>query len=782
MAIFKKNQDKKNVGSSTVTDLKDKVLFESRLRKITNKIHSSPNIDVILLEIKDEILSLLDTQRLTIYALSEDRRHIYSKIKVGQDIQELKIPIDNTSIAGYVARNKIMLTIKDAYDLKELNTIDPLLCFNREFDLESGFRTKQVLATPIMFSNKLMGVIQLINKKDGSFFSSEDKQALKDIAETLAIAFHNNLRIQMKQLSKFELLVLEDKILRSEIEKAVQIAREEKESTAKILIDRFNIDKQDVGRALSNFYRVPFFEFKAKIPIPDYILNDLDPAFLRNHLWVPLRKEGDVITIITNNPKDLEKIDDIKRQLDTRSIRFCIAIREDILKTIDYFFGADEVDQVKTDEKLGSLLSDVEIDEMANTVGGEEIEDEENIVCETDSTVIRLVNQILIEAYQLGASDIHVEPGMGKKKMIIRLRIDGKCQIFKELPNSLKRSVVSRIKIMSDLDIAEKRKPQDGKIQFKKFGGPDIELRVATLPTVGHVEDVVLRILASSEPIPLEKIGMLESNFDKFQKAIQLPYGIILVVGPTGSGKTTTLHSALGYINKPDRKIWTAEDPVEITQEGLRQVQVMPKIGYTFAAAMRAFLRADPDVIMVGEMRDAETASMGVEASLTGHLVFSTLHTNSAPETITRLLDIGIDPFNFADALIAVLAQRLVRTLCKNCKEQYQISPLDFEQMATEYGKSDFAQQALTYDNNSNLYRAKGCQICMDTGYKGRMGIHELLLGSDGIKKLIQDKAPVDNIRQLACKEGMTSLKQDGILKVFQGHTSIDQVRAVCIK
>jgi len=291
-----------------------------------------------------------------------------------------------------------------------------------------------------------------------------------------------------------------------------------------------------------------------------------------------------------------------------------------------------------------------------------------------------------------------------------------------------------------------------------------------------------MRILASGEPLPLDKMGFSERNVTLFKRLIEMPYGIILVVGPTGSGKTTTLHSALAYINRPDRKIWTAEDPVEITQVGLRQVQVNPKIGFTFAAAMRAFLRADPDVIMVGEMRDEETCATGIEASLTGHLVFSTLHTNSAPETITRLLDIGMDPFNFADALLGIVAQRLARTLCKDCKEPYHPDETEFHDLALDYGEEDFARLDISYGQDLTLYRAKGCSNCNGTGYRGRMAIHELLEGTDNMKRLIQLRQPMEDIRKQAHADGMTTLKQDGIAKVFKGMTDIRQVRSVCIK
>jgi len=292
----------------------------------------------------------------------------------------------------------------------------------------------------------------------------------------------------------------------------------------------------------------------------------------------------------------------------------------------------------------------------------------------------------------------------------------------------------------------------------------------------------VLRVLASSEPIPLDKLNLSTYNLHHIKQIISQPYGLILVVGPTGSGKTTTLHSALAQINTPEKKIWTAEDPVEITQYGLRQVQVKNQIGLTFANALRSFLRADPDVIMVGEMRDAETAAIGIEASLTGHLVFSTLHTNSAPETVVRLLDMGLDSYNFANALLGILAQRLIKTLCKSCKVAYHPTLEEFQELRAEYGEEAFDRSGFDYTDELTLYRAQGCEECSQTGYRGRTGIHELLLCTEEIRRLIIQRAAVEEIREAGLRQGMTTLKQDGIAKVMLGLTDLSQVRKVCIK
>ena len=379
------------------------------------------------------------------------------------------------------------------------------------------------------------------------------------------------------------------------------------------------------------------------------------------------------------------------------------------------------------------------------------------------------------------ASDIHIEPYPGKRDVTVRIRIDGQCVVYQKIPYKYKFAIPSRIKIMADLDIADRRRPQDGKVDFKKFGPLDIELRVATMPTIGQLEDVVIRVLTSGDPVSFERLGLTDRNRQVFERCLQSPYGLILVVGPTGSGKTTTLHSGLATINSANRKIWTAEDPVEITQMGLRQVQINTKIGFTFAAALRSFLRLDPDVIMVGEMRDEETAGIAVEASLTGHLVLSTLHTNSAAETVSRLLEMGLDPYSFSDSLLCVLAQRLARRLCSGCKEMYTPDQAELDELIEEYGREAFADTGI--DTSSiTLAHAHGCEQCGQSGYHGRLGIHEVLDAGDHLKYLIKRRADTDDIRTQAVLDGMTSLKQDGILKVFQGLTDIHEVRRVCIK
>jgi len=419
--------------------------------------------------------------------------------------------------------------------------------------------------------------------------------------------------------------------------------------------------------------------------------------------------------------------------------------------------------------------------------------DEEASIEQSDNSLVRLINSMIIEAHGQGVSDIHIECQPGREKVRIRFRRDGQLKPYLELPHTYRSALIARLKIMCDLDISERRKPQDGKINFGKFvQGQKLELRVATIPTTNNLEDAVMRLLASAKPIPLDNLNLSPSNLKRFKEAAQRPYGMLLCVGPTGSGKTTTLHSALGYINVPNRKLWTAEDPIEITQPGLRQVQVNPKIDWTFAKALRSFLRADPDVIMVGEIRDRETAQVAIEASLTGHLVMSTLHTNSAPETVTRLLDMGMDPFNFADALLGVLAQRLVRRLCSHCRVGHDATAEEVEELLRDHlhamrdvdlrpSEGELMaewQRRFGTEGRITLYRTVGCDRCDGTGYRGRAGIHELMMVTPGLRHLIQTGARAEELQRHALGDGMRTLRQDGIEKVLAGVTTIEEVRA----
>jgi len=759
-------------------------IIDERIRATSHAIHSAGTLEEILWDVRVPIFQLFDTKMATIYAVDKAKNEIYSKIRPGENIEEISLPISPKSIAGCVSLEKRLLNLKNVNDPVELVKYHPELVFDESWDSISGEDAKCMLVSPLIYEGELVGVLQLVNKINENFFSLQDETCIKAISDSLALAINNQQKLSRAKPTKFSHLINNGLLSQQEMTKAISKARTSGLDIEAILLHDMKIKRSDYGKSLEVFYNVPYYGYSDQVILPQSLFTGLNINFLLKNNWLPIQKENDSVTILIDNPANQDKIQNIKLIFPKQKLTFKVGLKADIQNflnaTPEDDYGDDLSEEDVHSEEVSSLLdalqSEQELD--VDTVSDEE---EMNAISETDSTIVKLVNKVLIDAYNDGVSDIHVEPGIGKKKMRVRFRKDGVCRVYQEIPALYKQAFLSRIKIMARLDIAERRMPQDGKIKMK-YGKKEIEYRVATCPTVGGNEDAVLRILSASKPIPLDKMNFSSKNLALIQAMSVKPYGLILVVGPTGSGKTTTLHSALGYINKPGIKIWTAEDPVEITQDGLRQVQMLNKIGLDFARAMRSFLRGDPDVIMVGEMRDAETCSIGLEASLTGHLVFSTLHTNSAPETITRLLDMGMNPLNFADALLLILAQRLVRTLCKNCKEEYHPSRDEYDVLAKEYGSDEkFAELELDYNDELRFFKPVGCDRCNDTGYAGRTGLHELLEGTDIIKRMIMKQSLVEELREQAIKDGMTTLKQDGIWKIFKGDCDLKQVMAVCI-
>jgi type II secretory ATPase GspE/PulE/Tfp pilus assembly ATPase PilB-like protein/GAF domain-containing protein len=761
-------------------------IIEEKIQATSHAIHTASSLQEILVELRMPILQLFECKMVTIYAVDKAKNEIFSQVRPGDTLEEIRLSISPESIAGCVAMEKRPVNIKNVNDQVELVKYHPELAFDKSWDTLSGEQAKSMLVCPLNHEGELMGILQLVNKQNGEPFNVNDEKCILAIGQSLALALYNQQKQSKSKPTKFSHLINNGLLSQQELTKAITQARTQGIDIEATLLKEFKIKRNDYGKSLEEFYKVPYVGFSDQIVLPQSLFTGLNTNFLAKNNWLPIEKSENKVTILIDNPANQDKIQNIKLIFSKKALEFKVGLKADIHDFLKVTPGGssieDDYDEPVETEAVSSLLDALqnEREDAATVETGEE--EDSNAISETDSTIVKLVNKILIDAYDMGVSDIHIEPGVGKKLMRVRFRKDGTCRVYQEIPPMYKHAFISRIKIMSRLDIAERRMPQDGKIKMR-YGKKEIEYRVATCPTVGGNEDAVLRILAASKPIPLEKMNFSARNLEIIQTYAAKPYGLILCVGPTGSGKTTTLHSTLGFINKPERKIWTAEDPVEITQDGLRQVQMLPKIGLDFARAMRSFLRGDPDVIMVGEMRDVETCSIGLEASLTGHLVFSTLHTNSAPETITRLLDMGMNPLNFADALLLIMAQRLVRTLCKECKEDYHPDKEEYDQLIHEYGSEELFDKhvGIAYSDDLLLKKPVGCTRCNDTGYTGRTGLHEVLEGTDEIKRMIMKQALMEELREQAISDGMTTLKQDGIWKVFKGDCDLKQVMSVCI-
>ncbi len=545
------------------------------------------------------------------------------------------------------------------------------------------------------------------------------------------------------------------------IERALEVQGERGGLIGELLVGSGSITALQLVRALGSQFGIPVLDAIDHEQIDPSLVGPLSMSYAREGGVLPIRHEDGVLKVAVSNPVAVDILDDLRVLFDQARIEPFLVTQEVLHEAINYAFDrrarADQVvDDMAKDEGVGEIAAELED-------AAKDILDEDD-----EAPIIRLVNSVLNQAAKEKASDVHIEPM--EKYVLIRFRKDGVLREIVRAPKRFQPSITSRIKIMGNLNIAEKRLPQDGRIRIK-VAGRDIDLRLSTIPTA-HGERIVMRLLdKSSTTLDLRTLGMRDEVVDTLDGLIRRPNGIILVTGPTGSGKTTTLYSALVTINHPDVNILTIEDPVEYQLEGIGQMQVQPKIGFTFASGLRATLRQDPDVVLVGEIRDLETAEIAVQASLTGHLVLSTVHTNDAASTFTRMVDMGVEPFLLSSSVIGILAQRLIRLLCRDCKEPHRATPLEISQLGMR--PDDPALATATF------FRAKGCPQCGMSGYSGRSGLHELLVPDEEVKRLIVDKSDAGAIKKAAARAGMKTLLMDGAIKAMRGQTTIEEVMRI---
>ena len=558
-----------------------------------------------------------------------------------------------------------------------------------------------------------------------------------------------------------EILLRRGVVSPDQVTEADQMSRETNSNLAECLTKLGYATGEEVTQALAEFHNMEYVDL-GEITIPEQIIELIPESVARENVILPLGEEGDALKVIVWDPFDIETIEKLRFILNRR-VETALAPREGILESINRYYGliegesADSMLQEFTDTAID--FTETEGDDFSAESGGSGID-------ENSAPIVRLVQMMISEAVQLRASDIHIEPF--DDRIRIRYRIDGVLIERDSPPRRLLSSIISRVKILSDIDIAERRKPQDGRIRVS-VGEKELDLRVSVIPT-NHGQSVVMRLLDKDNiKIGIRQLGFGDYDYQRFNGLIKRPNGIILVTGPTGSGKTTTLYAALNAINRPDRKIITAEDPVEYYLAGINQVEVKHDIGVDFAAIIRSMLRQAPNVILVGEMRDNETASMGIQASLTGHLVFSTLHTNDARSAVTRMVDMGVPGYLVASSVIAVMAQRLVRVICNRCKQSYQPSEAVLED----------AGISLEDAKNANFARGKGCGYCQRKGFRGRQGIFEMMIVSAKIRELIFNNQSSVDIRKVAVNEGMQTLYLDGLEKAKEGVTTLEEVTRV---
>ncbi|MDF1597657.1 MAG: ATPase, T2SS/T4P/T4SS family [Acidimicrobiia bacterium] len=550
-------------------------------------------------------------------------------------------------------------------------------------------------------------------------------------------------------------LLLDEGLVTPEtLETGMALQEETGRPLGRVLVEEGLVEESDLVRALAKHIGIEFVDLNA-VTVDPAAAALIPETLARRYAALPIAFEGDALIVAMADPANVLAIDDI-RALTGRDVLPRVATRSDVERAIGGVAGLED-----------------SVSDLADFAGQDDIEAQDLASVEAateDAPVVKLVNMLISKAAADRASDIHIEPT--ERDLRVRYRIDGVLHEIMRTPRSIMNAVVSRLKIMADIDISERRRPQDGRISLK-VGRRSIDLRVSTLPTI-YGEKVVMRILDTSQALlQLDDLGFLPDTEARYAEAFSKPYGTILVTGPTGSGKSTTLYATLNVLNKPEVNIVTVEDPVEYRLSGISQVQVNRKAGLNFASALRSFLRQDPDIMLVGEIRDKETATIAIESALTGHLVLSTLHTNDAPSAVTRLTEMGVEPFLVGSAIDAVLGQRLARRLCKQCKEPYEPTLDALRDVGWPF--EDLGEDI------PELYRAKGCAACSNTGYRGRLAIHELMLMSEEIERMTVERGSTEDLAKIAIAQGMRPLRQDGLIKVSTGQTSIEEILRVVV-
>lgn len=751
--------------------------WHTELLELALSLHQTLHVEEVLTTLQHRLGDFFHVESVRLFSVDPAAGEIFTKVPFNDVLVEIRFPISSQSVAGYTALVRKTVTLNDVRNPDELAKY-PEIRYDDRWEKKTGLVIRSIHSMPLLRTGgELQGIFQLINWDRAYPDPVEDDAFLTTLAKLVAESlFHKNQAL--RRTTRFDLLLERSVIGPAELQQAIAHAREHRGDAldgdaVSVLVERMGVSAEVMGESLARHFLRDFHLYDDAQVLSIDLFHGINKNYLRRNFVVPIARGEDTVTIVMDDPSRERIVREVKEATGVQHCKILVGLRKDILRLIDGAVAATAPPPDFTD-----LLA-----ELPENAGETAVSSEESILDENAPAIVRAVNRIILEAFDQGVSDIHVEPAGGNVPAAIRFRRDGVCFPYSEIPASHVNALINRIKIMAQVKLDERRFPQSGKIKVK-YGNTDIELRVEVTPTVGGNQDIVMRILASGKPLSLEALNLSADNQTQLERIIAQPYGLVLVVGPTGSGKTTTLHAVMGRLNTPERKIWTAEDPVEITQRGLRQVQINPNIKpvpFDFPLAMRSFLRADPDVIMVGEMRDRETAAIAIEASLTGHLVLSTLHTNSAPETVTRLVEMDIDPINLADAMLGVLAQRLLRLLCRGCKTAWKPEEPEGEKALATCRKLLPEAFGTGEAERVSIQRRIGCLTCGHTGYRGRTGIHELLLGSPNVRRMIGDRAHAEDIRKQALAEGMRTLKMDGIAKVLRGQMDLAEVLRVCI-
>ncbi len=746
---------------------------EDALQKIAQAILTVKSSDEIFFKIKNLLMPLFQASEAIIFAIHPEKNILYSRIDSNGFTEEIQLPVNHSSIAGFVATESRLLNIKDVNDPDELQGHHHALQFNEGWSRSINLNSQSLLTVPLVHSNKTIGVLQLVGKNNEEGFSTLDENNSSAIAENLALALYNIEKVDEVKPSKFSYLIANGFLTEDELTLINKKSQETGSDVEDLLVKELYLRSMDVGKSLENFYYIPYTGYDESAVNPDFGSYEIDIETMRKQTWVPLKSDDAGMVVLINDPTDKSAIETIKQVFPQTNIDFRVGLKMDINEYINGFYKPEENSTIPETENLAEDNTlELVIDEEYQTKPPEH-----QVIKPASSN--EFFDEMLSIAIRQGVTDIHIEPGMEGKNLLIRLRKDGACRVFEEVTSSIQTDIIDHIKSLAKLDTSVNQIPQNGKfiwpLESNKY-----ELSVVVFPTIGNLEDAMLRVSQIGKPvprfIPITQMEFSDPNLDKIMSRIHATKGMILVTGLEGAGKTTSMHAFLGHLNTPEKKIVTAESPVDIVQNGLRQIQINDEIGLNYAFALETFLLGNPDIIMIGETLDPATMKLSIEAARE-RLIFSSMQAKSAVDAVRKIREMNIDSNQFADAFLFIMAQKLVPSLCGSCKEDYHPSQEEFDMLEKFYGSGSFADLGFQYNNNLTLKKAVGCKQCIFTGYSGEIALQEVLERTPELNRLIAQKASIEEIHNQALEDGMITLNQDGIYKIINGDCDFKKIQ-----
>jgi|GEM_PF-3361995 len=760
--------------------------LESFVSKIKNIDLNNASLD----SLTDSLENIFECESATLYTYDGSKKELYSKSFRSQPLEEICFKVSANNLPGYVAATGKPLNIGDVHSNEELTSHHHDLSYDDSRDKKIGFKTRSIILIPLPHKNKLVGVMEIVNKNDGNPFLETDFIRAKAIALVMGLALvkleerkHNKEKVdnqdddiktvEAQKPTKFSYLIAKGFLTEDELTLINRKSQESGSDVEDLLVKELYLRPLDVGKSLESYYYMPYTGYDKSAVKPNLENFEIVVETLRNQNWVPLKNDDANVVVLINDPTDKSTIETIKQIFTQKKIDFRVGLKMDIQEYINGFYKTEETPNIPEPEKLPEDKTlELVIDEEYQTKAPEDQ------VPMPDSSN-KLFDEMLSIAIRQGVTDIHIEPGMEGKNLLIRLRKDGACRVFEEVPFSAQKDIINYIKKLADLDVSVNQLPQNGKFIWS-LEANKYELSVVIFPTIGNLEDAMIRVSPLGKPvprfIPITQMEFSDPNLDKIMSRLHANKGMILVTGPEGTGKTTSLHAFLGHLNSPEKKIVTAESPVDIVQGGLRQIQINEEIGLNYVFALETFLLGNPDIIMIGETKDTPTLKLGVEAA-GDRLIFSSLQANSTMDAIRKIREMNVDSNKFAGVFLLIMAQKLVPSLCDSCKEDYHPSQEEFDMLEKFYGSGNFTDLGFQYNDNLTLKKAVGCKKCIFTGYSGKIALQEVLERTPELNRLISEKAPIEEIHNQALKDGMITLNQDGIYKIMSGDCDFKKIQ-----